>query len=236
MNIVVVGLGGIGTYLMDTLCRFLNYREDLRPISIMLIDGDEFEDRNIERQTFSEIGNKAEMKMEELSNKFRNLSFEFIGEYIVEGPNMFAERDTVLCCVDNHATRKIVNDMCKELNNITLISAGNDYTDGNAQIYARRDGIDMFPSLTDIHAEIKHPEDRNPADLGCMEEVESAPQLIFANHAAGFCMCMIFYNMLDEEEFFKNKKGEIYFDIKTMAVSSKLRIPADNMGRLSAHL
>ena len=43
-------------------------------------------------------------------------------------------------CVDNHKSRMIINNYCKQLNDVILFSGGNEFTDGNVQIYVRKEG------------------------------------------------------------------------------------------------
>ena len=104
------------------------------------------------------------------------------------------EGDLVILAVDNHATRKMVNDYCAtQLRNVCLISGGNDGvsaspsgrvhrgTYGNVQIYLRRDGQDASPSLARYHPEIAQPSDKHPLDKSCTELVASVPQILFTN-------------------------------------------------------
>ena len=39
LNITVIGLGGVGTILIERLCRFLNYSADY-DAELLLVDGD----------------------------------------------------------------------------------------------------------------------------------------------------------------------------------------------------
>ena len=54
--ISVIGLGGVGSILSERLCRFLNYAKDLTA-EILMVDGDEYEQKNFERQEFTRLGN-----------------------------------------------------------------------------------------------------------------------------------------------------------------------------------
>ena len=112
--------------------------------------------------------------------------------------------------VDNHATRKLVSDRCEDLENVVLISGGNDFTDGNVQVHIRRDGQNItLPIANDFHPEIMYPEDRNPADAGCEELAQSQPQLVIANNAIAATMLSVFYAYLQD----KITYDEIYVDI-----------------------
>jgi molybdopterin/thiamine biosynthesis adenylyltransferase len=200
----VVGCGGIGTALLDPLCRYLNYHPEYRDerVEVTFIDGDEYEERNRERQAFGEIGNKAEVTAKDYQEKFPNLSITARPEYISQDNiiTMIRDGDIVFGCVDNHSTRKLISDHCEELDNVVLVSGGNDYDDGNVQIHIKVDGQDLtLPIANDYHPEVQEPEDENPADTmdregGCDVQVQSEPQLVLANNYVATGML----NMPDE--------------------------------------
>jgi molybdopterin/thiamine biosynthesis adenylyltransferase len=220
-KIKIIGLGGIGSILSEKISRFLNYLPEHKS-EITLVDGDTYEQKNFERQEFTNIGNKAKVKTFELESKFDNIEFKTFSFYVnnlIIG-TLIEEGDIVFLAVDNHKTRKIVSDFAKTLDNIILISGGNDFYDGNVQIYVRKGGEDVTPSLTDYHPEIDEPDDKSPDEMGC-EELSKAgePQLYFANLTAATMMCCAFYNVLQGNL----KASEVYFDIKTMKVDSKSR-------------
>jgi len=162
-----------------------------------LIDGDAFEPSNATRMYFSRHGNKAAVVREELLDRFveSDLTLVAIEEYVTpeNAGRLIRERDLVFLAVDNHATRKLVNDHVAQLDNAVLISGGNDGvgkdasgrvqrgTYGNCQLYIRRDGEDASPSLTRYHGEIANPADHLPTDKSCTELVASVPQILFAN-------------------------------------------------------
>ena len=93
---------------------------------------------------------------------------------------------------------------------ITLISGGNDYEDGNVQVYVRREGRDLTPSLARYHPEIADPRDRNPAALSCEELMAAgAPQLLFANLMVASLMLNAFYALRQG----RLNYSEVYLDI-----------------------
>lgn len=219
-NITIIGLGGVGSILSGHLCRFLNFSSDL-PKHVVLVDGDSYESKNFERQEFTRLGNKADTKATELSIRFDNLQIDAINEYITDEniSYMIGENSIVFMCVDNHKTRMIVSNHCKNLNNVTLISGGNEFTDGNAQLYIRRNNQDLTPDLCMYHPEIANPEDKLPTEMSCEELSVSEPQLGFTNLGVAFQMCCMFYNTVIE----KLERSEVYFDILTMNANSKIR-------------
>jgi molybdopterin/thiamine biosynthesis adenylyltransferase len=194
MEIKAIGIGGIGCALLPFLCRFLQYSGQAARLT--LIDGDRFERANASRQAFARLGNKAEVKAGELAPEFEGLSFRAVPEFVTAEnvARLVVEGDVVFLMVDNHATRRLVSEHAARLQDLTLISGGNDYQDGNVQVYRRRDGADLTPSLTRYHPEIAHPQDRNPAELSCEELMAAGvPQLLFANLTVATLMLNAFY-------------------------------------------
>lgn len=227
MEIAIIGLGGIGSVLINTLSRYVDSNMNLHSSIITLVDGDDYEFKNTERQEFVSYGNKAIVKCNELSKRFQNIIFTNCPEFISEEneQNIIKEEMVVFVCVDNHTTRKLVSDYAKKLNDIIIISGGNELTDGNVQIFIRRGGIDVTPSLTDYHPEIKNPQDKSPSDMSCEELSHSAPQLFFTNFMVAAHMCSAFYNIIEKDNY---KISEVYFDLLSMNSNSKIRVPKNN--------
>jgi molybdopterin/thiamine biosynthesis adenylyltransferase len=150
LKIKVIGTGGIGLCLLPSLCRYLNYNGEKFPaVEVSLIDGDTFEERNRERQDFVETGPKASMTAAEYRGKFPRLMFWDHPVYVADHNviQLIRENDIVLLCVDNHKTRKLISDRAEELKNVTVISGGNDWTDGNVLLHIRRDEKNLTPPL-----------------------------------------------------------------------------------------
>ena len=223
VNVKVVGLGGIGSIVCEGMSRFLNYEKSLNYFPQMtLIDGDKFETKNHERQNFITEGeNKAETKKKELHERFKNMVFGservFVNNENIS--KLIKEKDIVMLCVDNHKTRKVVSDYCSKLSDITLISGGNELEDGNVQIFVKKSGQKITPSLTDYHKELDNPGDKSPEELSCEELSKSEPQLYFTNLMAASYMLTAFYNVWKGRLDF----SEIYFDNVTMKADSKIR-------------
>jgi molybdopterin/thiamine biosynthesis adenylyltransferase len=221
MKIVIIGLGGVGSILCDNLSRYLNY-SDINA-SVSLVDGDYYETKNNERQTFMRLGDKASVKSTELIRIFPNVNFidfnNFVNEHNV---NVIIEEDSIVfLCVDNHISRKVISDHCQTLSNVTVISGGNEYTDGNVQLFKREGGKNVTASLTEYHPEIEFPEDQSPEDMSCEELSKSDPQLLFTNLTVATIMCWMFYAIHQGKDV--TRHGEVYFDITTMATLAKVR-------------
>jgi len=216
-KIKVIGAGGIGGHLLEPLCRYLSHSDDF--VEMTVFDGDRFEERNRERQRFTECENKAQHTVNTLKGEFPKIHLRAKGEYLTEDNIITSIRneDVVFLCVDNHATRKLVSDRCEELDNVTLISGGNDYIDGNVIVYIRKDGKDVTKPPTALHPKIAQPEDKNPGDLtdverqGCEQEAHANPQLLFTNLAIASAMCNCYYAYEQDKVNFE----QVYVDILT---------------------
>ena len=210
LEIKAIGIGGIGCALLPFLCRYLQYSGEKARIT--LIDGDRFERSNAARQAFSGLGNKAEVKSQELAREYEALAFRSRPEYVTEDnvARLIGEGEVVFLMVDNHASRHLVSRHVSSLANLSLFSGGNDYEDGNVQIYIRRKGEDLTPSLERYHPEIANPQDRNPAAMSCEELMAAgAPQLLFANLMVASLMLNAFYALRQG----RLNYSEVYLDI-----------------------
>lgn len=221
LYISIIGLGGVGSIMVERLCRFINYAEDLTA-DILLVDGDEYEQKNYERQEFAQLGNKADIKAGELELKYPGLRFDVMEAFINEANvgEVVREGEIVFVCVDNHKSRMIINNYAKELKDVTLISGGNEFTDGNVQIYIREGGVDLTPDLCAYHPEIANPDDKLPEEMSCEELSHSDPQLYFANLGVATLMCWAFYNAVVQGD---HTRSEVYFDMLSMSADSKIR-------------
>jgi len=222
MNVVIIGLGGIGSNLVRRLCRFFNYSKDIKA-TMTLIDGDLYEPKNYERQEFINMGNKAEVQCRELSRRFDNIQMQSVATYINEkNVNEIINEDQIIfLCVDNHKTRRIINERCKSLKNVTLISGGNELIDGNVQIYVRKEGKNLTPDICAYHPEITNAQDKLPEEMSCEELSQSVPQMYFTNVTVATFMCLAFRNAVLNGRLLKS---EVYLDIDEMAADSKIRI------------
>jgi molybdopterin/thiamine biosynthesis adenylyltransferase len=210
LDIKVIGIGGIGCALLPHLARYLQASGEAARLT--LVDGDAFEVRNGGRQAFPELGNKAKVKASELSRQFDDLSFRAIPEFVTPENvgKIVRSGDMVFLAVDNHKTRRLVSDWCQTLPEVTLISGGNDYTDGNVQVYIRLADRDVTLPLTRFHPEIADPGDRSPHEMSCDELSQAAaPQLLFTNVAVASAMLNAFYAWRQG----KLQYGEVYLDV-----------------------
>jgi molybdopterin/thiamine biosynthesis adenylyltransferase len=226
-RILVIGLGGIGSWVVQALCPFLQFSQETW--TIVLVDGDEYEEKNRSRQAFDELGSKAEVQASWVVRRHSRLRVQSIAQYVSDdgSENTFPIRDAirsgdvVFSCLDNHRTRKMVSDHCANLRDVTLISGGNEYTDGNVQTFVRRQGQDKTCRLEKYHPELAHPGDKAPWEMSCEELAASSPQLIFANLTVACLMLNAFYAI--EQRQADWQRSEVYFDIMVNAATPRTR-------------
>jgi hypothetical protein len=229
----LVGCGGIGGHLAPNLCRVLH--AERRPAHVVLVDGDVFEERNRSRMRFAAsdtAANKAVAMARELAADFGDLlTIEPVPEYLTPEniDALVVEHDLVFLAVDNHATRRLVDERCAMLADVTLISGGNDGVEGqadgtygNVQIVRRVAGRSLTSTLGRFHPEIRAARDRLPGERGCAELAGAgAPQLLVTNLAVASAMLSAVYALLRGRGGYE----EVYVDVMRNRVVAVARTP-----------
>lgn len=224
---VLVGAGGIGTWLADGLARMLEFKYP--GSALIIVDGDTYEEKNKERQSFSQMGNKAIATAHRLTSQFSKTMFIPVPKWVVDenfngvddpdspkikASALITEGDVVFAVVDNFAARKIIFDAAQDLNNVDVFTGGNDDAlFGNVYHYQRRDGHDVTDHPVNNHPEYENPPDKNPGELSCQDraKIEGGTQLLATNMAVaafllGRVQKTIVFNQSPDE-------AEIYFDL-----------------------
>lgn len=183
-NIVVIGCGGVASWLLPPLMKLLAGC-DHKPL-LVLVDGDTIEERNLERQWFSEedIGkNKAAALTSKLPNDYP--IDPAIEQYYSDGMTLPLNGNILFIgCADNHAARRAILSAVDRGQGWAVI-AGNEYTEAEAYYYEPRlkdtpaDPRKFYPSiLTDNTGDPTRP-------AGCTGvAARIAPQLVLANFSA----------------------------------------------------
>lgn len=107
-NIMIIGAGGIGSYLVDFLSRINTneYERGKRMLyDITVYDSDVVESKNLGYQNYSpdDVGRN---KTDCLTDKYRSVNSEPF-DVLVES-QLSRNFDLIVCCVDNLATRRLV--------------------------------------------------------------------------------------------------------------------------------
>jgi hypothetical protein len=188
---LVIGLGGIGSQLVRALVPFLHAEPE--PTTLVLVDGDRFEETNRGRMLFARPGPKAEVLVEELAPLYGDrVALVPVVEFLTarNAPRLIGEGDTVFCAPDNHATRRLAERRCARLRDAALFCGGNEGVEGGRSgtfgsvlVYLRSGGRDLTPPPSRFHPEIP----------GCGAQLASAPQLLFTNMAVAVAMLGSFH-------------------------------------------
>jgi hypothetical protein len=233
LRVDVVGCGGIGGHLAPNLCHLLH--AERRAAHVTLVDGDAFEPRNRSRMRFrSAHENKAVALARDLADAFGDLlSFAPVPEYLTRdnAPSLLRDGDHVILAVDNHATRLLADEHCGRLDDVVLVSGGNDGvedgadgTHGSVQIRRREGGRDRTHALARFHPEIASPADRHPGELGCeVLAQQGATQLLVTNVAVAAAMLAAYYGVLRGWASYE----EVYLDVRRNRSASIERPLAD---------
>jgi molybdopterin/thiamine biosynthesis adenylyltransferase len=227
-RVVLIGCGGIGSQLVGPLVRYLSSRPEPRPL-LVLVDGDAFEAGNLTRQACA-VGDLGTNKAEALARVARSagLAVQVVAEFVT-GANVghvVREGDLVLLAVDNHPTRALVDRHVATLSDATLISGGNDETDGNVQLVRRRDGWSVDGHLVEIHPEIGEADDDGaPGADGCLAHVVEQPQLLATNLMVASAMLSCLWQLFETGSV---PYSEVYLDTLQCAMRSRswFRVPA----------
>lgn len=224
LRIQFVGLGGIGSALIQPISKFLRYYDSTKHIEAVFIDGDKVEESNLSRQAFipSDIQKyKSAIMEEEFVAKFDPASsnrtlmttsiLNFLNDQNIK--DLIRENSITLCGVDNFPTKIMLADHISTLNDALLILGANEYEDGDVNIFQRIKGIDLWPLYAKKHPEVLKKTGTLPDLQSCAQASESDPQLIMANQTAATIMCNAFFQHMQSEidwheTFFNCRTGD----------------------------
>lgn len=223
ISFVIVGAGGIGYHLAEPLVRFVNFTYK-QNASVIIIDGDRVEEKNLERQHGIEAlnKNKAEIIVDQLKKKFDlKCGIRAVPKYftqttkndqdfscINDGVNLFV-------CVDNDATRVFCESHIEKLKNGCMVVGGNDFATGQAQLFVRSNGRNLTPKISQIAPEILLMQDEFPDEVGCDVAVVSQPQLIFVNNSVANAMLNLWWSQIHSGIADKAIINEIQVNVTT---------------------
>jgi len=226
MRIVIIGLGGIGSWLAEPLIRYA-YKKYNDTLEVLLIDGDSYSNSNLERQSIHPklMGmNKASAIALKLRQYFPEVDIKEYPEYLnLKNIDILRSEHTsyVFNCCDNNFCRKIVSEYMdkKYMNNYFLFSGGNELYDGNSHIQQRNRYNGKSELLTVTHPEVgeaSENEDRGAMSCGQIAELPASGQIIFTNFWCAAIMLQQFYTICCSDYSIK----ETFFDIKKSALNA----------------
>lgn len=235
-RVIIVGAGGIGSLLSRSVAMTLEWR--LPGSALIIVDGDNYEAKNKQRQFFNGVGNKAEVLASELVPQFDKTFIIPMPYWVVDkvGENekedkeldgspaagkiaasdLVVEGDVIFAVVDNFKARKQLIDAASQLNDVDVFLGGNDERYfGSTYHYAKRDGVELVDHPAVWHEEYVDPPDRNPGELSCQEraELDGGTQLLATNMAVTAALLARF-NMVIIEGMDPASNSEYFFDLE----------------------
>lgn len=218
-HVVVIGCGGIGSWLLGPLLRLLNARRFTGEIHLW--DGDRYSLENQGRQEFGQswIGrNKAEAQANAFRAQYPALRIVSHGEYVTDDNAGLAvpEYGLVFVAVDNHPARALVARTASALRDVSVVTAGNEKLDGNVHLLLRRAGRDLTMPLLERHPEIGLSREGDRASLGCEALVEQGETQLLVTNLMAASACLVLYQSLAERTTGRKRKAlaqEVFFDV-----------------------
>jgi PRTRC genetic system ThiF family protein len=216
-NVLVIGCGGTGSYVIPNLVRLLlNSRQ---PVCLTLADADTVEPKNLIRQNFikSDVGkNKAEALARRYSTAF-GTQIQFLPQYLesansiktalrnaqVNNINYGNSTPLIISCVDNIKARKFMVEALQLYypNGGYIIDCGNEDVAGQVLLTCITSamepstGVYRTPHLFEVFPELveRAKTDKLASELSCAEMAESSNQFGFVNlNAATFALNFVY--------------------------------------------
>jgi hypothetical protein len=206
----IIGAGGTGGNLIPHLVRTLRYHPKTKDCMITIFDGDDFEEKNQNRQLMSP-DNVSQNKAEAVVQMCNSLGFQNLisnDDYVTLSSFVpYLEESTsplVIATVDNDASRaaiiRAIEMACGEKDFFFFTPGNSDGTDevrGQVMWFGRIDGQDYGMNPKQYDVDIANPPDQIPRKGSCTLLQESRTQLISANLLAASYTLQLIQNVLD---------------------------------------
>lgn len=246
-QLVVVGVGGTGGYCLQQAARLLYGLRELgkNVPSVLLIDGDTVEEKNLLRQYFlpQDIGDKKASVLAERYSRAYGLEIAAYPEYLTRETNFDAigvsEGAVIVGCVDNGSTRRILHDKLQRFQRVVYIDSGNSAVrmptnaehldryqlhklknegwDGQVVVGVRSNGETVLPFPGDVFPDLIE-EDQLPTEVSCGEVAVSNPQRLMTNLQAATVVMSYLHTLLDDGTLFHHRS---FFDARMGWVRSE---------------
>lgn len=225
-NIVQIGTGGNGGYLVQRLSKLLyslNQKDTNFRYTYKLIDGDQIELKNLQRQPFIDEDldkPKAQVLAERYENaydipifyknSYAESSEDIEKMFYIESvwPNI--QIPILLGCVDNNATRKLMHETFLNMNTIIYLDSGIDSVDEEGSIDSGYSGQVVcglklndkkyLSPVGEVYTNILEDKDTRLPTQACGEQVVNYPQRMQTNELAALVMNGYLNTILSDKE------------------------------------
>ncbi len=234
-KVVVIGCGGIWSYLRPLLCKILSFTPGA-PISLVLVDGDEFDFSNLDRQDMKAADDgrkKAEVFADKIMLEYPKLHVQILKEYLTEDNVKKVDWNNalVLSCVDNHPTRLLLAKIARTKKNMVLISGASDFMKGNAHAHIVNDGKELTFGIDVCHPEIATTKEMNPGKMTCemKARLPRGGQHAISNSFTATIMSKYVFDLLkggtpDQSFPLIATKSETFYDLDNLVMDTTSRM------------
>lgn len=221
--ICVVGCGGTGSSFVELLTRYLSQNHNqsrLRIRSMLLIDGDIVEEKNLRNQAFikEDVGYPKSAVMADAMNQYLSaggatvrwtaydkylVSSDELSELLENARGKAYKKDTLYCilgCCDNHNCRLMMEDVFNDISfpNVFLYDSANEFKNGEVVFAHKLERTFYSPARSEIFPDIKNGDLRNVTELSCEELNSVAPQHLLVNRMAAQTLMQGFISIFEE--------------------------------------
>lgn len=241
-NIVQIGAGGNGGYLVQRLTKLLHAlsQKDITfSFTYKIIDGDQVEVKNLQRQPFIEddVGMfKAQVLAERYQAAYGGLPVLYKNEYVetakdieqlvyMEQPIYKHHVPIILGCVDNNATRQLIHEAFQKIPNCIYIDSGIESMDeegsvdsgysGQVVCGARMYNKQYLEPIGEVYPNILEDKDSRLPTQACGEQVANYPQRMQTNETAALVMMGYLNTLLSEHALMSHYTN---FNARTMLI------------------
>lgn len=199
---IVIGVGGIGGAVARDLPKIMHRYDE-----IVLIDGDVVEEKNCVRQPYQkqDIGSNKARALAKKINSFYPVKCRALDSYITDKEiDMICKKSSdlipiIIGCVDNDATRKIIEENFKMQKKAILIDGANSDYEGNVYVAMKSDD-NIEGAIRSNYYDLEN--DINPGTIGCEEAISkgSLQLLITNNKVAATILEYLYYFSINQKE------------------------------------
>ncbi len=237
LNIVVVGTGGTGGYVVQYLSRLLyalSQHSPHRAWRLTLVDGDAVEAGNLLRQHFlpQDIGQPKATVLAERFGAVYQIPVFAVPTYLTAADGldalMFSPRqeqtpytprllDVIIGCVDNHATRQVLDQIFHRFAHGIYIDAGNDGINpsddpadreavqasgygGHVVVGVKQRGRVLLPPVGTVYPDILTDTQSALPGQACGQQAVSQPQRMLTNVWAAMTVMSALNTLLTDHQ------------------------------------
>lgn len=225
--VMIVGVGGTGGNFAKEFCRYVSYlpEEKREDISIVFVDGDIVEEKNLQRQPFFEddIGrSKAAAFADTIADSF-GLEVAVCDKYLSDKKEIddivsslaplhqISYIPILVGCVDNHRARQVMHDyFCsKTTPNCVYFDSGNEFESGEIVTGVKAQGEILQQPRGYYFPEVLTDTSPSKLEESCGVINESSPQHLVTNLMAANLLLSEVVNFLDSGA---TKDGILFFN------------------------